>query len=132
MRKESILVVYDRCQATAEEIADKLGAEPVSVQVLNPRMLESARNFVLCITLEGDGQIPILWLYEWQTLLYNNINSKGIAILVNSAGSVNSWVVDNFCEDLRKNGAHIVGQVLYTGSKQWSLDDWIASISPNL
>ena len=132
MRKESILVVYDSCQATAEEISNKLGAEPVSVQVLNPRMLESARNFVLCITLEEDGQIPILWLYKWQTLLYNNINSKGIAILVNSAGSVNSWVVDNFCEDLRKNGAHIVGQVLYTGSKQWSLDDWIASISPNL
>ena len=132
MRKESILVVYDSCQATAEEISNKLGAEPVSVQVLNPRMLESARNFVLCITLEGDGQIPILWLYEWQTLLYNNINSKGIAILVNSAGSVNSWVVDNLCEDLRKNGAHIVVQVFYTGSKQWSLDDWIASISPNL
>ena len=131
MRHESIFVVYDRCQATAEEIADKLGAEPLNVQVLNPRMLESARNFVLCITLEEDGQIPILWLYKWQTLLYNNINGKGIAILLNSAGSVNSWVVDNFCEDLRKNGAHIVGQALYTGSKQWSLDDWIASISPN-
>ena len=32
MRHESIVVVYDSCQAIAEEIADKLGAETVSVQ----------------------------------------------------------------------------------------------------
>ena len=32
MKHESIVVVYDSCQAIAEEIADKLGAETVSVQ----------------------------------------------------------------------------------------------------
>ena len=132
MRKQSIIVAYDNCQAIAEEIADKLGAEPVSVRALDHRMVESAQNYILCITLEETGQLPTLWLYGWQTLLYNNINGKGIAMLVNGADSANSWVVDNFCEDLRKNGAHIVGQVLYAGSNQWNLDDWIASISPNL
>ena len=78
MRKESTIVVYDSCQATAEEIADKLGAEPVSVQVLNTLMMESPRNFVFCITLEGNGQIPIPWLYVWQTLLKNNNQGKGM------------------------------------------------------
>ena len=32
MKHESIVVVYDSCQAIAEEITDKLGAETVSVQ----------------------------------------------------------------------------------------------------
>ena len=32
MKHESIVVVYDSCQAIAEEIADKLGAETISVQ----------------------------------------------------------------------------------------------------
>ena len=31
MKHESIVVVYDSCLAIAEEIADKLGAETVSV-----------------------------------------------------------------------------------------------------
>ena len=35
MKHESIVVVYDSCQAIAEEIADKLGAETVSVQSVN-------------------------------------------------------------------------------------------------
>lgn len=58
MRKESIIVVYDSCQATAEEIADKLGGEPVNVQSLNQRMVNSARNLILGITFQEDGQFP--------------------------------------------------------------------------
>ena len=133
MRHESIFVVYDSCQATAEEIADMLGAEPVSVQVLNPRMMESARNFVLCITLDGDGQIPIPWLYVWQTLLKNNNQGKGVAISVfNGENTKNNRIVNNFCEDLRRNGAHMIGEEFYGDSDQWSRDCWIAGISPNL
>ena len=35
MKHESIVVVYDSGQAIAEEIADKLGAETISVQSVN-------------------------------------------------------------------------------------------------
>ena len=35
MKHESIVVVYDSGQAIAEEIADKLGAETVSVLSMN-------------------------------------------------------------------------------------------------
>ena len=41
MKHESIVVVYDSCQAIAEEIADKLGAETVSVQSINVRQIEN-------------------------------------------------------------------------------------------
>ena len=133
MRHESIFVVYDSCQATAEEIADKLGAEPVSVQVLNARMMESARNFVFCITLEGDGQIPIPWLYVWQMFLKNNNQGKGFAMLVfNGENTKDNWIVENICKDLRKSGAHMIGEVFYADSDPWSRDCWIAGISPNL
>ena len=133
MRHESIFVVYDSCQATAEEIADKLGAEPVSVQVLNSRMMESARNFVLCITLDGDGQIPIPWLNVWQMFSKKNNQGKGVAMLVfNGENTKGNWVVENFCKDLRKSGAHMIGEVFYADSDQWSRDCWIAGISPNL
>ena len=133
MRHESIFVVYDSCQATAEEIADMLGAEPVSVQVLNARMMESARNFVFCITLEGDGQIPIPWLYVWQMFLKNNNQGKGFAMLVfNGENTKDNWIVENICKDLRKSGAHMIGEVFYADSDPWSRDCWIAGISPNL
>ena len=47
MRHESIVVVYDSCQAIAEEIADKLGAETFSVQSLNARNIGNSQSFVL-------------------------------------------------------------------------------------
>ena len=47
MKHESIIVVYDSCQAMAEKIADKLGAETVSVQSMNSRQIENCQSFVL-------------------------------------------------------------------------------------
>ena len=45
MKHESIIVVYDSCQAIAEEIADKLGAETVSVQSINNRQIENCQSY---------------------------------------------------------------------------------------
>ena len=47
MKHESIVVVYDSCQAIAEEIAEKLGAETVSVQSMNVRQIENSQSLVL-------------------------------------------------------------------------------------
>ena len=49
MKHESIIVVYDSCQAMAEEMADMLGAETVSVQSVNNRHVENGRSFVLAL-----------------------------------------------------------------------------------
>ena len=55
MKHESIVVVYDSCQAIAEEIADKLGAETVSVQSLNNRQIKTAR--VLSLPLSSRATV---------------------------------------------------------------------------
>ena len=55
MKHESIVVVYDSCQAVAEEIADKLGAETVSVQSLNNRQIENCQSLVLAVEFQTDG-----------------------------------------------------------------------------
>ena len=57
MKHESIIVVYDSCQAMAEEIADMLGAETVSVQSVNNRHVESSQSFVLAVEYQTDGQL---------------------------------------------------------------------------
>ena len=85
MRHESIFVVYDSCQATAEEIADMLD------------------------------------------------QGKGVAMLVfNGENTKDNWIVENICKDLRRSGAHMIGEVFYADSDPWSRDCWIAGISPNL
>ena len=49
MEHESIIVVDDSCQAMAEKIADKLGAETVSVQSMNVRQIENSQSLVLAV-----------------------------------------------------------------------------------
>ena len=56
MKHESIVVVYDSCQAIAEEIADKLGAEIVSVQshhqTYNQQNSFYVMNYIFIVALE--------------------------------------------------------------------------------
>ena len=44
MRHESISVIYDSSLAIADEIADKLGAQALSVQSLTQRNIESCHS----------------------------------------------------------------------------------------
>ena len=63
MKHESIVVVYDSCQAIAEEIADKLGAETISVQSMNIRQIENCQSLVLAVEFQSDGQLSPHWQY---------------------------------------------------------------------
>ena len=65
--------------------------------------------------------------------LKNNNQGKGVAMLVfNGENTKDNWIVENFCKDLRRSGAHMIGEVFYADSDQWNRDCWIAGISPNL
>ena len=59
MKHESIVVVYDSCQAIAEEIADKLGAETVSVQSMNVRQIENSQSLVLAVEFQDGGNLSL-------------------------------------------------------------------------
>ena len=124
MKHESIVVVYDSCQAIAEEIADKLGAETVSVQ--------------------DGGNLSPHWQYAVQMFRCASLRGKNLAVMVAHGNrGDNSIYTDAFCRELRENGAHIVGDYLYTDAptcnlnrstsyRSNTLENWICAISPNL
>ena len=133
MKHESIVVVYDSCQAVAEEIADKLGAETVSVQSMNVRQIENSQSFVLAVEFQDGGNLSPHWQYASQMFRGASLNGKNLAVMVSYGNrSDNGIYADAFCRELRENGAHIVGDYLYTDSPNCTLNNWICAISPNL
>ena len=133
MKHESIVVVYDSCQAVAEEIADKLGAETVSVQSMNVRKIENRQSFVIAVELQEGGKLSPHWQYASQMFRGASLNGKNLAVMVSHGNrSDNGIYADAFCRELRENGAHIVGDYLYTDSPNCNLNNWICAISPNL
>ena len=133
MKHESIVVVYDSCQAVAEEIADKLGAETVSVQSMNVRQIENSQSFVLAVEFQDGGNLSPHWQYASQMFRGASLNGKNLAVMVSYGNrSDNGIYADAFCRELRENGAHIVGDYLYTDSPNCNLNNWICAISPNL
>jgi flavodoxin len=133
MKHESIVVVYDSCQAIAEEIADKLGAETIGVQSMNSRHIENSQSFVLAIEFQADGQLTPHWMYAYLTLRGVNLKGKNIAVFVALGNKHdNNHVVVEFCDGLKENGAHIVGELSYVGSPEWNTDNWVCIMSPNL
>ena len=133
MKHESIVVVYDSCQAIAEEIADKLGAETVSVQSMNVRQIENSQSLVLAVEFQADGLLSPHWQYASQLLRGSSLSGKKLAVLVALGNRHDNGIyADAFCTELRENGAHIVGDYLYIDSPKCNLNNWICTISPNL
>ena len=132
MKHESIVVVYDSCQAIAEEIADKLGAETISVQSVNVRQIENCQSFVLAVELNANGLSPH-WQYACQTFRSASLKGKNMAVFVALGNKqANGNHVMAFCSELRKRKAHLVGTLPYAGSPEWNLNNWVCTISPNL
>ena len=133
MKHESIVVVYDSCQAVAEEIADKLGAEIISVQSLNTRHIANSQSFVLLLECQADGQLNPHWQYASQTLLGVSLRGKTFALFVVFGTARDSGsAIESFCSELRKGGAHIVGDLSYAESPSFHIEEWICLVSPNL
>ena len=133
MKHESIVVMYDSCQAIAEEIADKLGAETVSVQSMNIRQIENSQSLVLAVEFQADGPLSPHWQYACQMFRGANLSGKNVAVMIALGNSQdNGTYADAFNSELKHNGAHIVGDQIYEGSSGWNLDNWVCSVSPNL
>ena len=133
MKHESIVVVYDSCQAIAEEIADKLGAETISVQSVNNRQIENCQSLVLAVEFQSDGFLTPHWQYVYLLLSEVNLSGKNIAVVVAQGNKRDSGTITKeFCDRLRGKGAHIIGDQLYTGISGRNLENWICAISPNL
>ena len=153
MRHESISVIYDSSLAIADEIADKLGAQTLSVQSLTLRCIESCHSFILGIEFMSDDDLTPRWLYGFQMLLSQDLKGKVFAVYVASGNHREHVVVKGICDMLKERGARIISDILYIDSSQGKtivstdrpmmstdrpmvstnrLDDWIGTISPNI
>ena len=122
MKHESIVVVYDSCQAIAEVIADKLGAETVSVQSMNVRQIENSQSLVLAVEFQDGGNLSPHWQYAVQMFRCASLRGKNLAVMVAHGNrGDNSIYTDAFCRELRENGAHIVGDYLYADAPTCNL-----------
>ena len=133
MKHESIVVVYDSGLAIAEEIADKLGAETISVQSVNNRQIENCQSLVLAVEFQSDGFLTPHWQYVYLLLSEVNLSGKNIAVVVAQGNKRDSGTITKeLCDRLMNQGAHIIGDQLYSGTSGQNLDNWICAISPNL
>jgi hypothetical protein len=132
MKHESIVVVYDSCQAIAEDIADKLGAETISVQSVNMRQVENSKSFVLAVEFQPDGHLTPHWEYACQMFCGSQLNGKNFAVFVALGNMRDRNATNDLCDEFRKNHARVVGNHPVVGSLEWDLDNWICTISPNL
>ena len=146
MRHESISVIYDSSLAIADEIADKLGAQALSVQSLTQRSIESCYSFILGIEFMSGDDLTPHWLYGFQMLLSQNLKGKVFAVYVASGNHREYVVVKGICDMLKERGARIISDILYVDSSQGKttvstdrpmvstnrLDEWIGTISPNI
>ena len=146
MRHESISVIYDSSLAIADEIADKLGAQALSVQSLTQRSIESCLSFILGIEFMSGDDLTPHWLYGFQMLLSQDLKGKVFAVYVASGNHLEHVVVKGICDMLKERGARIISDILYVDSSQGKttvstdrpmvstnrLDEWIGTISPNI
>ena len=144
MKHESIAVIYDSCQAIAEEIADKLGAETVCIQNLNLRLIENCPSFVLTIEFQSDGNLSHHWQYASQMFEGSNLTGKNIALLIAYGNKYDTQTsTELICSELSRSGAHIISDKFYADFFEHNLektsylyskdlDNWISAISPNL
>ena len=133
MKHESIVVVYDSGLAIAEEIADKLGAETISVQSVSNRQIENCQSLVLAVEYHSDGFLTPHWQYVYLLLSEVDLSGKNIAVVVAQGNKRDcGTITKELCDRLMNQGAHIIGDQLYSGTSGQNLDNWICAISPNL
>ena len=133
MKHESIVVVYDSGLAIAEEIADKLGAETISVQSVNNRQIENCQSLVLAVEYQADGFLTPHWQYAYLLLSETDLSGKNIAIVVTQGAKRDcGHITKELCDRFREKGAHIIGDQLYARASGQNLENWICSVSPNV
>ena len=114
-------------------IADKLGAETVSVQSMNVRQIENSQSLVLAVEFQDGGNLSPHWQYASQMFRCASLRGKNLAVMVALGNRGDNGIyADAFCRELKENGAHIVGDCLYADAPTCNLNNWICTISPNL
>ena len=119
MKHESIVVVHDSCQAIAEEIADKLGAETVSVQSMNVRQIENSQSLVLAVEFQDGGNLSPHWQYASQMFRGASLSGKNLAVMVAlRIGTTTASMPMPSAANSRRTGRTLLATIIYADSFQ--------------
>ena len=160
------IVVYGSstgtCEAIAEKIASKLGAEVLNVQDLTADIVAENQNLILGTSTWGAGELQDDWYDGLNTLKAADLSGKVIALFGcgDSASYSDTFVggIGELYDGIKNSGARFVGEVETDGytfddsaavvdgkfiglplddineddKTDGRIDAWIAAISPNL
>ena len=122
------LVVYGSstgtCQAIAEKIGEKLGAEVVDVASLTDEQVNEAENLILGTSTWGAGELQDDWYDGVEKLKSADLSGKTVALF--GCGDSESYS-DTFCGGMEEiysavseKGAKVIGEVSTDG---YTFDD---------
>ncbi len=122
------LVVYGSstgtCQAIAEKIGEKLGAEVVDVASLTDGQINEAENLILGTSTWGAGELQDDWYDGVEKLKGTDLSGKTVALF--GCGDSESYS-DTFCGGMEEiysavseKGAKVIGEVSTDG---YTFDD---------
>ena len=150
------------CEAIAEKIGAKLGAEVMNVQDLTADIVAANENLILGTSTWGAGELQDDWYDGLKVLQSADLNGKVIALFgcgdCESYGDTFVGGLGELYDGIKQSGARIVGSVSTDGytfddsaavvdgkfvglplddvnednMTDGRIDAWIAQISPNL
>ncbi len=150
------------CEAIAEKIGAKLGAEVMNVQDLTADIVAANENLILGTSTWGAGELQDDWYDGLKVLQSADLNGKVIALFgcgdCESYGDTFVGGMGELYDGIKQSGARIVGSVSTDGytfddsaavvdgkfvglplddvnednMTDGRIDAWIAQISPNL
>jgi len=150
------------CEAIAEKIGAKLGAEVMNVQDLTADVVAANENLILGTSTWGAGELQDDWYDGLKVLQSADLNGKVIALFgcgdCESYGDTFVGGMGELYDGIKQSGARIVGSVSTDGytfddsaavvdgkfvglplddvnednMTDGRIDAWIAQISPNL
>lgn len=150
------------CEAIAEKIASRLGAECVNVQDMTVSTVADNQNLILGTSTWGAGELQDDWYDGVNVLKSSDLSGKVIALFgcgdAESYGDTFVGGMGELYDAVKESGARIVGQVSVDGytfddstavvdgqfvglalddvneddKTDGRIDAWVAAISPNL
>lgn len=150
------------CEAIAEKIGAKLGAEVINVQDLTDDVVAANENLILGTSTWGAGELQDDWYDGLSVLKSSDLSGKTIALFgcgdCESYGDTFVGGIGELYDGIKQSGAHFVGAVATDGytfddssavvdgkfvglplddvneddKTDARIDAWVAQISPNL
>ena len=117
------------CEAIAEKIAAKLGAEVLNVQDLTADVIDANDNLILGTSTWGAGELQDDWYDGLSTLKAANLSDKTIALFgcgdAESYGDTFVGGIGELYNGIKDSGARIIGAVSTDG---YTFDDSAAVV----